>query len=134
MNGLLKAIAVIYGITASSHFFQGKYIKSFRLAFITAVATFFSYLLSYRSTLRNKNHNNYSNNRQKIIPLPKGNSGYHIFISYRRKASPAARSLKAWLQKLGNYEIFLDLNGLPCGDFQKHLEKTLRSTPIVIVL
>jgi len=64
-------------------------------------------------------------------------SAYDIFISYRRSRVAEARLLKNTLERLGSFNVFLDVvrdDGLSVGDFQSQLESVLRDTPVVIVM
>jgi hypothetical protein len=55
---------------------------------------------------------------------PGPRTGFHIFLSYRRKNAADARALKQALSLKG-YRIFMDLDrdGLGAGDFQAQLEQ-----------
>eukprot|EP00940_MAST-03C_sp_MAST-3C-sp2_P003223 g3223.t1 len=62
---------------------------------------------------------------------------FDIFISYRRSRVAEARLLKNTLERLGSFNVFLDVvrdDGLSVGDFQSQLESVLRDTPVVIVM
>jgi hypothetical protein len=67
-----------------------------------------------------------------LCHIEAGNSGYHIFISYRRTGVDVARSVKQSLEKLG-YNCFMDFESLTAGDFQDSLEEALSGTPVVVV-
>ena len=61
-------------------------------------------------------------------------TGFHIFLSYRRKNVSDARSLKQAFEKKG-YRIFMDLDpgGLGAGNFQEQLERVLNDVPVVVM-
>lgn len=65
---------------------------------------------------------------------PGPRTGFHIFISYRRRNAADARALKQALAQYG-YRIFMDLDpdGLQSGDFQKQLERVLDDVPVVLM-
>ena len=65
---------------------------------------------------------------------PGPRTGFHIFISYRRRNAADARALKQSLQRFG-YRIFMDLDpdGLQSGDFQEQLELVLEDVPVVVM-
>jgi hypothetical protein len=65
---------------------------------------------------------------------PGPRTGFHIFLSYRRKNAADARALKQALSLKG-YRIFMDLDrdGLGAGDFQAQLEQVLDDVPVVIM-
>jgi len=65
--------------------------------------------------------------------LPPGKSGYHIFLSYRRKRASEARVLAAHFERAG-LKVFIDLDGLAGGHFATNLEAALRGTPAVVAL
>lgn len=69
------------------------------------------------------------------VACPPGlRTGFHIFLSYRRKNAADARSLKQALERKG-YRIFMDLDpgGLGAGKFQEQLEEVLFDVPVVVM-
>ena len=73
---------------------------------------------------------------QPAVACPRGKSGNHIFLSYRRLDRPTALNVKHALERTG-YTVFMDTDrdsGLGAGDFQAQLEYVLKNTPVVVAL
>ena len=72
---------------------------------------------------------------EQAVVCPCGQSGFHIFLSYRRIDMHKARSIKQALVTLG-YSVFFsdETDGLGVGDIQGEVEWVLRSAPVVVAL